>query len=202
MSSTSRVAAKQTFLVPAIAASWVLVVGGSLLLIIGRSPYTHGNLLARPDVSYARTAQITVGAVVPLTVMHGRAAQLAQAAQPAQPIQPAPSAATPIPSSFTSTPAAAQSLVADGLMRGQALMVTAGCATCHSLTGRGGPVGPSIVTADAKKLRTKTNTGTGGMPAYAPGALSDDDLSALAAYLASQAKQTATPAVPAVPAGK
>ncbi len=167
MSSTSRVAAGQTFLVPAIASGWVLVVGGSLLLIIGRSPYTHGNLFARPNVSYTRTGQIMVGAPVPFTGMHGRAAQ---PDQPVQSVPPASSAATPVTSSSTSMTLGAQSLVADSLTRGQELMVTAGCATCHGLTGR--------------------------MPAYAPGALSDDDLSAIAAYLASQAKPTTGPTGP------
>jgi mono/diheme cytochrome c family protein len=39
-----------------------------------------------------------------------------------------------------------------------------------------------------KPLRQKTQKGPGGMPAYAPDALSDDDLNAIAAYLKAMGK--------------
>lgn len=47
----------------------VLVVGlGGLLLTVGaRSPYTHGNLAAHFDPAYARTEQVLVGAPVPFS---------------------------------------------------------------------------------------------------------------------------------------
>lgn len=72
---------------------------------------------------------------------------------------------------------------ADPVEHGKQLFVVDECATCHGLDGRGGIVGPSIVGTKAEKLRAETQVGPKGMPAYAPGALSDDDLAAIAAYL-------------------
>ncbi len=71
----------------------------------------------------------------------------------------------------------------DPVQLGKELFVTEGCAACHGLDGRGGVVGPSIVGTKAEKLRVKTTVGPQGMPAYAPGALTDQDLAAIAAYL-------------------
>ncbi len=71
----------------------------------------------------------------------------------------------------------------DPVQLGKKLFVTEGCAACHGLDGRGGVVGPSIVGTKAEKLRVKTTVGPQGMPAYAPGALTDQDLAAIAAYL-------------------
>lgn len=76
----------------------------------------------------------------------------------------------------------------DQVEYGHELFVTKGCATCHGLDGRGGVVGPSIVGVAAEKLRSKTNVGPKGMPAFAPGALSDQELAAIAAYLAANNK--------------
>lgn len=77
---------------------------------------------------------------------------------------------------------------ADPVARGKQLFVTSGCASCHGLDGRGGIIGPSILGTRAQKLRTVTNFGPQGMPPYAPGALSDQDLAAIAAFLASSGK--------------
>lgn len=71
---------------------------------------------------------------------------------------------------------------------GKQLFVAENCASCHGLDGGGGIVGPSIGGMKAKKLRTMTHVGPGGMPAYADGALSDEDLAAIAAYLNSSKK--------------
>ncbi len=76
----------------------------------------------------------------------------------------------------------------DLVQRGKQLFVTEGCAACHGLDGRGGVVGPPIAGTKASKLRAKTQAGPRGMPAYAPGALSDDDLAAIAAYLKTMRK--------------
>ncbi len=76
----------------------------------------------------------------------------------------------------------------DPVQLGKELFVTKGCAACHGLDGRGGVVGPSIVGTKAEKLRVKTTVGPQGMPAYAPGALTDQDLAAIAAYLAAMNK--------------
>ncbi len=76
----------------------------------------------------------------------------------------------------------------DPIQLGKELFVVDGCASCHGLDGRGGVVGPSIVGTKVDKLRVKTQVGPQGMPAYAPGALSDQDLAAIAAYLNAMAK--------------
>ncbi|MGE5071962.1 MAG: c-type cytochrome [Anaerolineae bacterium] len=79
-------------------------------------------------------------------------------------------------------------LPGDAVQAGKVLFVTQGCAACHGLDGRGGVVAPSIVDTKADKLRVKTSVGPKGMPAYAPGALTDQDLADIAAYLAAMNK--------------
>lgn len=76
----------------------------------------------------------------------------------------------------------------DPVALGKQLFVADGCAACHGLDGRGGVIGPSIVGTRATKLRSKTNSGPKGMPAYASGALSDEDLKAIEAYLNAMGK--------------
>ena len=76
----------------------------------------------------------------------------------------------------------------DPVQHGKQLFVVKGCAACHGLDGRGGIVGPSILGAKAEKLRVKTTVGPQGMPAYAPGALTGQDLAAIAAYLEAMRK--------------
>ncbi len=77
----------------------------------------------------------------------------------------------------------------DQVSLGHQLFVSEGCAACHGLDGRGGVIGPSIAGAKAAKLRVETTVGPKGMPPYAAGALTDQDLAAIEAYLASMAKQ-------------
>lgn len=76
----------------------------------------------------------------------------------------------------------------DPVQLGRQLFVTKGCAACHGLDGQGGIIGPSILGTKVAKLRTRTQLGPQGMPAYAPDALSDSDLEAIAAYLAAAGK--------------
>ncbi len=76
----------------------------------------------------------------------------------------------------------------DPVQLGKQLFVTEGCAACHGLDGRGGVVGPSIVGTQPDKLRVETFVGPKGMPPYASGALTDQDLTAIAAYLAAMSK--------------
>ncbi len=78
--------------------------------------------------------------------------------------------------------------VSDPVQLGKQLFVSEGCAACHGLDGRGGVIGPSIVGTRAQKLRVETLVGPKGMPPYATGALSDQDLAAIAAYLAAMGK--------------
>ena len=72
------------------------------------------------------------------------------------------------------------------MTRGAQLLVGKGCATCHGLTGEGGPVGVRLTGVDASRMRTVTGNGPHGMPRFDPNSLSDDDLAAIAAYLASK----------------
>ena len=76
----------------------------------------------------------------------------------------------------------------DPIQLGKQLFVADDCAACHGLDGRGGIIGPSIVGITADKLRSKTQVGPKGMPAFAPGAISDADLAAIAAYLQAMNK--------------
>jgi mono/diheme cytochrome c family protein len=76
----------------------------------------------------------------------------------------------------------------DPVELGKQLFVVDGCAACHGLDGRGGIIAPAIVGTKAEKLRVKTQVGPQGMPAYAPGALTDEDLAAMAAYLDAMGK--------------
>lgn len=76
----------------------------------------------------------------------------------------------------------------DPVTLGRQLFVTEGCAACHGLDGRGGIIGPSITGTKAEKLRVETTVGPKGMPPYAAGALTDQDLAAIAAYLSAMAK--------------
>lgn len=80
---------------------------------------------------------------------------------------------------------AAGAAPADPIERGERLFVTAGCASCHTLDARGGPVAPAIVGADEATITKKVRRGPGGMPRFASGTLSDADIAAIAAYLAS-----------------
>jgi mono/diheme cytochrome c family protein len=77
---------------------------------------------------------------------------------------------------------------ADLVELGKQLFVSNGCAGCHGLDGHGNIIGPSIVGIKAEKLRVKTNIGPKGMLPYAPGALTDQDLAAIAAYLQAMSK--------------
>jgi cytochrome c553 len=76
----------------------------------------------------------------------------------------------------------------DPVELGKQLFVSDGCASCHGLDGHGGIIGPSIIGSKVERLRVKTQVGPKGMPAYAPGVLTDEDLAAIAAYLNSMGK--------------
>lgn len=75
----------------------------------------------------------------------------------------------------------------DPVAQGARLFVTKGCAACHTLEARGGPVGPAIVGTDEATIEKKVRKGPGGMPRYAPDALTGDEIVAIAAYLRSLA---------------
>jgi mono/diheme cytochrome c family protein len=73
----------------------------------------------------------------------------------------------------------------DAAAHGAQLFVSNGCAGCHGLNGTGAIVGPSIAGVTQAKLKSKTHQGPGAMPAFAPAALTDNELAALAAFLAA-----------------
>ena len=74
----------------------------------------------------------------------------------------------------------------DPVERGEQLLVGKGCATCHGISGEGGPVGVPLSGIDASRMRMITSTGSHGMPQFDASRLSDEDLSAIAAYIASK----------------
>lgn len=76
----------------------------------------------------------------------------------------------------------------DPVAEGARLFVTKGCAACHTLEARGGPVGPPIVGTDAETVEKKVRRGPGGMPRYAADGLTDDEIAAISAYLRSLAR--------------
>lgn len=71
--------------------------------------------------------------------------------------------------------------------RGKALFVARGCAGCHGMEGRGDVVGPRVM-LDLEVVHDAVRSGPGGMPVYAPQALTDYDLTAITAYLKSVSK--------------
>lgn len=68
---------------------------------------------------------------------------------------------------------------------GQEIFLASGCATCHSLDARGGPVGPSLAGSFPDIVKHMVRDGPGGMPAYSEAEVSDADLATLAGYLQS-----------------
>jgi mono/diheme cytochrome c family protein len=79
----------------------------------------------------------------------------------------------------------AQLAGADALARGASLYVTQGCASCHALEGRGGPVGPRIVGADAEIVAQRVRQGPVGMPLFSAAGLTDVEIADITAYLRS-----------------
>lgn len=88
-------------------------------------------------------------------------------------------------SDFAGVSADARVAGTDALTRGAALYVTAGCAGCHALGGRGGVVGPRLAGIDAQEVATRVRQGPVGMPRFSATGLTEDDVAAIAAYLGS-----------------
>ena len=68
---------------------------------------------------------------------------------------------------------------------GLALYVGRGCASCHGLSGEGTASGPPVLGASARRIGKLTRDGPGGMPAYHESEMSDDDLDAVASFVAA-----------------
>jgi ubiquinol-cytochrome c reductase cytochrome c subunit len=96
-------------------------------------------------------------------------------------------------------PAQAQAPTADSVSQGRALFL-ANCATCHGLNAQGTAAGPTLVGVGAAAVDFQV--GTGRMPLTNPGVqaerqkeikFSEDEIAALAAYVASLAPGPAIP---------
>lgn len=68
-------------LVPLLFGLLVVVLGGLLLVVFFRSPYTHANLTTSYDSAYSRTHQTVLGSPVPLA-LSGPAAKPGSSANP------------------------------------------------------------------------------------------------------------------------
>jgi mono/diheme cytochrome c family protein len=74
---------------------------------------------------------------------------------------------------------------ANPVTRGASLYVTQGCASCHALEGRGGPVGPRLVGVDDETVANRVRQGPVGMPRFSAAGLTDAEISDITAYLRS-----------------
>ena len=74
---------------------------------------------------------------------------------------------------------------ADARARGASLYVTRGCAGCHALEGRGGPVGPSLAGVDPEIVPQRVREGPVGMPRFSATGLTDAEIADIVAYLRS-----------------
>jgi uncharacterized membrane protein len=87
-------------------------------------------------------------------------------------------------------PAAAPATPADVAL-GRRVFVSSGCGACHTLaaTGASGAVGPSLDAAKPSRelVAESVRNGPGAMPSFA-GTLSDEEIDAVAAYVASAAR--------------
>ena len=79
----------------------------------------------------------------------------------------------------------AQLATTDTRARGASLYVTQGCASCHALAGRGGPVGRRILGVDEETIAKRVRQGSVGMPRFSTTGLTDAEIADIAAYLRS-----------------
>ena len=73
----------------------------------------------------------------------------------------------------------------DPAQDGHALFFQYGCASCHSLQGKGGAVGKDLSKADAEEILEKVRQGPETMPPFDASLLPDSDLQKLIAFLRS-----------------
>jgi mono/diheme cytochrome c family protein len=74
---------------------------------------------------------------------------------------------------------------ADARTRGALLYVTEGCASCHALEGRGGPVGPRLLGVDEETIAQRVRQGPVGMPRFSTSGLTAEEVADIVAYLQS-----------------
>ena len=142
----------------------LLIVASLATLLIGvvvRGPDTHANMWHQLGHDYVRTSVATLeGEVVPEISLSRVLLQV-------------PDAQIELSGVNRASP----------LDPGRGVYLGLGCALCHSLDARGGPVGPSLAGADPDILKNVVRNGPGGMPAYPETTLRDADLEKLAAYV-------------------
>lgn len=126
-----------------------------IVVIIARSPYTHGNLSAE---GYDRTDIIYVGEEHPFTGVGLADPDLAETGDPVQ--------------------------------DGRILFFANNCASCHGLSGQGGPVGVDLDTSEISlsEFIRDVRKGPKGMPAFIEEVLSDEEADQLYAFLDSIGK--------------
>jgi mono/diheme cytochrome c family protein len=88
------------------------------------------------------------------------------------------------------TTAATTAETTEGGADGAAVFASAGCGTCHTLAAAGsdGTTGPNLddLKPDEETVEEQVRSGGGGMPAF-EGQLSDDEIEAVATYVAESA---------------
>jgi mono/diheme cytochrome c family protein len=159
-----------------------LLVAGALVAGCGNSDEPAGTTNGPATAATSQTAD-------------GAAAPASTASAPAPNSTAAPAASDP--------PAPASSASTEPAVAGKAVFASAGCVGCHTLADAGatGTAGPDLdqLRPDEARVAAQVRSGGGGMPSFA-GRLSDGEIQAVAAYVASATGVTgATTAAP--PAG-
>ena len=67
---------------------------------------------------------------------------------------------------------------------GRQVYLEAGCSACHGLNGEGTDVGPSVAGHNPQQVHQQVRSPLAQMPAYSKEQLSDEDVDAIAAYVA------------------
>jgi mono/diheme cytochrome c family protein len=96
-------------------------------------------------------------------------------------------AGVPPKAGATTSTSQAQQPAGGGAADGKSIFTSAGCTACHTLKDAGatGTVGPNldVLKPDAQLAERQVRNGGGGMPPY-KGQLSDEEIAAVAAYVA------------------
>ncbi|MBI4202883.1 MAG: cytochrome c [Chloroflexi bacterium] len=150
------------FIVPLVGFGVVVTLGSVLIgVIVLRSPDTHANLWESAREGYDRT---------PLSIVGSEASQVELAMKASN--VPGPSGGL-----------VASAFAASAGDPGRAVYLSQGCATCHGLDARGGPVGPSLASSSLAVVKRMVREGRGGMPIHAETHLGEAALADLAMYL-------------------
>ncbi|MBI4310546.1 MAG: cytochrome c [Chloroflexi bacterium] len=141
-------------------------------VIVLRSPDTHSNLWQSVRADYGRTPLGFIGQEAGDVELALNGRELKQEN-------------TGLVSSVYAMGIAGAADLAGATDPGRVVYLTRGCSTCHGVDARGGPVAPSLAGSPPATVERMAREGPGGMPAYSPAHLSDDDMADLAPYLRS-----------------